>query len=304
MIVKTELSWYLSIHTSKHHKIHSPMHWTLFKGALVGFVAGATGTLVNGGSIGSALKNGIIGGVFGAVTAGFANGIGDISNFGIRALAHGASSSFMTRARGGRWSSGFWSGFVGTMLSPVAGAAKGFYGKLAANAIVAGTISQVTGGKFANGAWSGAFQYMFNHAMHDVANFSAGFADAISFGGISKLRQYLGWDDNVDYDSGYYTAGEVGSMTLGGARLAYAGLAKGASLMSGLTARQTFEFRNSLKKVFRLNPFSTYRIYPYEKMLSKYGSEAAVKVAAGRTNTTINIMGGVGFTGGITNNQR
>jgi len=74
----------------------------------------------------------------------------------------------MSRARGGRWNSGFWAGFAGTMLSPMTAMAQGYYAKVASSAFVAGTISQITGGKFANGAWSGAFRFMFNEAMHKI----------------------------------------------------------------------------------------------------------------------------------------
>ena len=79
---------------------------------------------------------------------------------GAKVLAHGAVSSIMTRARGGRWNSGFWAGFAGTMLSPMTGMAKGYYTKVASSAVVAGTVSSITGGKFANGALSGAFRFM------------------------------------------------------------------------------------------------------------------------------------------------
>ena len=72
----------------------------------------------------------------------------------------------MSRARGGRWNSGFLSGAGGTLLSPLAGMAQGYYSKVVSNAVVGGTISQITGGKFANGAFSGAFRFMFNEWYH------------------------------------------------------------------------------------------------------------------------------------------
>jgi len=43
-----------------------------------------------------------------------------------------------------------------------------------------------------------------------------------------------------------------------------------------------------------------YRVYPYEKLLQKYGSDAAVKSAAGRTNGSLNRLGALGFLGGMT----
>jgi hypothetical protein len=140
----------------------------MIQGGAAGFAAGATSTLLNGGSIGDALRNGAIGGLMGVVTAGVANGIGTYGatiggNAGLatRAVLHGALSSFMSAARGGKWSAGFWSGAVGTALSPLANSGY-YYGNVASNAIIGGTISSITGGKFSNGASMGAFRYMFN----------------------------------------------------------------------------------------------------------------------------------------------
>ena len=42
---------------------------------------------------------------------------------------------------------------------------KNFAGRIVSNAIVAGTISEVTGGKFANGAMSAAFRVAFNEVL-------------------------------------------------------------------------------------------------------------------------------------------
>jgi len=96
----------------------------------------------------------------------------------------------MSRARGGRWNSGFWAGFAGTMLSPITGMARGYYAKIAASAFVAGTISQITGGKFANGAWSGAFRFMFNDSLHSfVTNAKKQFSDF--FEGVMSLPKSL-----------------------------------------------------------------------------------------------------------------
>jgi RHS repeat-associated protein len=82
--------------------------------------------------------------------------------------------------------------------------------------------------------------------------------------------------------------------TLGAGRLLYAGVAKvGARLATDGVAAHAF--RNSLKR-FARGPLagSNYRIRPYENMLEKYGSDAAVKAAAGRTNPMANAFGGFG----------
>jgi hypothetical protein len=59
-------------------------------------------------------------------------------------------------------------------------------------------------------------------------------------------------------------------------------------------------FRNFLKQVFRLNPLITFRVYPFEKMVEKYGTAQTIIEAAGRTNTGINLVGGIAAAGGAT----
>jgi hypothetical protein len=133
-------------------------------GAIGGFVGGAITT----GSLSGAIKGAVLGGL----TAGFAYGIGNIggyiggnAGFATRVVLHGGLGSFMSKAQGGRWSSGFWSGAVGTYMQNITSGVKGYYENVAKNAIIGGTLSNVTGGKFANGAALGAFRYMFNDAM-------------------------------------------------------------------------------------------------------------------------------------------
>ena len=87
--------------------------------------------------------------------------IGLINNFLDKALLHRLSRAAISRVQGGRYSGGFWSGFASSLLSPLASSAGTFEGKIAMNAIVGGTASEL-GGKFANGAVSGAFVHMFN----------------------------------------------------------------------------------------------------------------------------------------------
>ena len=122
----------------------------------------------------------------GAVTAGFTNEIGNFSDgssswMGIhgysagaqlatRTVLHGALSSFMSAARGGKWSAGFWGGAVGTYLGAKINLGKDYFGNVAKNAMISGTVSRVTGGKFSNGAIMGAFRYMFNDSLHKVSN--------------------------------------------------------------------------------------------------------------------------------------
>jgi len=112
--------------------------------------------------------------------------------------------------------SGFWAGFAGTMLSPVVSSARGYYAKIAANAVVAGTVSQITGGKFANGAWSGAFRFMFNEWAHrfDVIikygniDIKKNMAEAKAMGitglgnFIGKVKSFGDWDYKNNLQSG------------------------------------------------------------------------------------------------------
>jgi len=269
-------------------------------GALVGGISGGIMT----GSLTGAVK----GAIFGAISAGVANGIGNIgesmaSSWGAsaakagRALLHGLSRAAITRAQGGKFSAGFWSGFAGSALSGISAQANTFSGKLIIQSVVGGTASELGGGKFANGAVSAAFVMMFNDWLHDASNLAAGFGDTVSFGLTSAFRETYGYDSVIDYDSGLYLGGEVATIGLGGARLVYAGIAKSLSI-SGMSARQAFEYRNLLKKVFRLNPFSKYRIYKYDDMLLKYG-ETGLKAAAGRTYQPLNYLGGASFFGGF-----
>ncbi|ODS24521.1 hypothetical protein AB835_03530 [Candidatus Endobugula sertula] len=88
----------------------------------------------------------------------------------------------------------------------------------------------------------------------------------------------------VDQCSNSYRNG--GYVAFGGARLAYAGLAKGGSLLasSGVAASQ---FRNKLKNKFRLGAGKNWKC----PNLSKYPTDDALRVAEGRTNTLINTYG-------------
>ena len=141
-------------------------------GAAAGFAAGVTGTLLNGGTLSQALQAGAQGALFGAIGAGVANVIGSIplgGNLGktVRASLHGITRAAISKAQGGRWSAGFWSGFAGSALSPLTSYVDPKY-KIAVQAIVGGTAAELGGGKFANGAVTAAFVMMYNHMAHQV----------------------------------------------------------------------------------------------------------------------------------------
>ena len=104
---------------------------------------------------------------------------------------HGIARAAISKAQGGRWSSGFWSGFASDLFSPgtkLGGdGAGGFTLRTSIAAVVGGTVSQNTGGKFANGAVSGAFTHMFNA---EGASIERGFKKA--YDGLYKFGDFLG----------------------------------------------------------------------------------------------------------------
>ena len=121
----------------------------------------------------------------------------------------------------------------------------------------------------------------------DVVDASAGLGDALLWGTGGYLRDALGIDGGVDPCSDAYRYGSWGALAAGGARLTYAGLVKGGSLLasSGLAAS---EFRSQVKTLFRLGVGKNWR--PPD--LSKYPTDAALRAAAGRSNPGVNIYGG------------
>ena len=135
------------------------------------------------GSLFGALQSGI----WGAVSAGVAYGVGHSALFTnlytnagslgdfYRALAHGISRSIITIAQGGKAVAGFLSGFSSSLIGGAVKYIKASRSmattvlKTVITAIGGGTASLLGGGKFANGAFSGAFVYLFNHAIELIA---------------------------------------------------------------------------------------------------------------------------------------
>src|SRR5271166_673012 len=155
----------------------------------------------------------------------------------------------------------------------------------------------------------GLCTYSAAHLASDATNFLAGLGNAVSFGGTAWLAKQLSDPSGAAafadaQGSGAFRAGEWASLALGAGRLAYAGIAKGASLAFAAgdatmaDAAASVAFRNGLKQAFRLNPFSTFRVYPFGQIAAKYQTAEAIIAAAGRTDTTINALGGVAAAGG------
>jgi uncharacterized protein RhaS with RHS repeats len=123
-----------------------------------------------------------------------------------------------------------------------------------------------------------------------ISQTMAGYLDGLLFGVLPN-------QDNANYRAGQ-TVGDEVSLAGGVARLGYAGAAKGSSLLlrkvpTLANAMKAVARRNTLKKVFRLNPWSEFRIYPYDAMDAKYlGDLLEIIKASGRTNPYLNLLGG------------
>ncbi len=133
---------------------------------------------LNGGNIGQAFTAGIIGGAIGAAS-GFLNfAAGSTSFTGIGATIEKAAKHAFVDV----WMGGVKNAVYGGELSPLRDAIGGALSsvgngfihnsldntglKVAASAVLGGTISEIGGGKFANGAVTGAYSMLFNELMH------------------------------------------------------------------------------------------------------------------------------------------
>lgn len=144
------------------------------------------------------------------------------------------------------------------------------------------------------------FTIDFSDAEIDALQAWAAISDSITFGVSNWARDELG-TNYANPCSISYQVGQVLAVIPGVGRLLYAGAAKVVSLTPGITGATAAATRNQLKHFFRLGFFSEYRMYSYETLLAKYGSDAAVKAAAGRTNSVLNAAGAVNVSGGAVN---
>jgi len=115
-------------------------------------------------------------------------------------------------------------------------------------------------------------------------DFSAGLGDALLLSFGDELRDLSGVSGGVDECTTAYNAGALTSFAFGGARVAYAGLAKGGSILASSGASAS-AFRTSLRNVFRLGIGTSWR----QPNLARYGTDQALRAAAGRTNPFINV---------------
>ena len=206
-----------------------------------GFIAGGIAT----GSLRGALVGAFTAGAFHGVGTTF-EGFGKLT-LGLKAakvLAHGLVGGISSVLSGGKFGHGFasagltqaFSGAIDKIGGRIGNITSGSYFstanralRIVASAVVGGTTSHITGGKFANGAITGAFSRGFNDEAHftsvqeswstsfwksmpsipqGVVDFTSGFGDVVSFGGTKALREFMGTNSAVNFDSGYYTLGE------------------------------------------------------------------------------------------------
>lgn len=142
----------------------------IIAGAAGGAASAFTGALLNGANIGEILKSTIGGGFMGALSGGlnyFAGG----GDFLMRIVKHSCFDAAMEGIQGGNMLHGFISGAINGASDTFIGGmdmTKGL--RIACNAIIGGTVSEIGGGKFANGAITSAFSMMFNGLMHPEGN--------------------------------------------------------------------------------------------------------------------------------------
>lgn len=141
-----------------------------------------------------------------------------------------------------------------------------------------------------------AFFYDIDNFSAGSANFSAGVGDALLLGTGESLRSAAGIG-GINQCSTAYKAGGWASFGVGIGRLGYAGLAKGGAMFAS-SGKAASLFRFQLRNAFRLGMAQGYR----EPNLAKYGTDAALRAAAGRTNLPLNLYGlgvaGMGAAGG------
>ncbi len=147
-------------------------------GAIGGFVGGASSTALMGGSLSQSLTAGAWGALGGAIAGGVGGAYGAPATAdrafswgyeGARAVTHGVAQGGVAELQGGKFGSGFLSGFAGSMGGSGFGQwfpkAK-WYTTIPAVGTIGGFASRLGGGRFEDGFASAAFIEAFNHLAH------------------------------------------------------------------------------------------------------------------------------------------
>ena len=130
-----------------------------------------------------------------------------------------------------------------------------------------------------------------------TVDFSAGLGDALLLGFGGDLRELAGVDGGINKCSNAYRYGGYASFAAGGARLAYAGIAKGGALLIR-SAPNAVNFRQGLKVTFRGGLFPNFRRKTYEALKAAGKTDAQIIASSGRTNLVANQGGAIVVLGG------
>ena len=142
-------------------------------GATGGAAGALTGALLNGANIGQIAKATFWGGFWGAAS-GCLNHVSTSKNFIKALLKHTLTQGTLEAVQGGNVLHGLYMGAVsalsnGALQSEKMSTASDAV-KIAASAILGGTVDEIGGGKFANGATTAAFAMIFNEIMHSKSH--------------------------------------------------------------------------------------------------------------------------------------
>ena len=144
-----------------------------------------------GGAIGGAITGGLRGAAYGAISGGMFAGVGVAYKslldakvnatlaLGVKALGHGIAGGVSARMYGGKFETGFVSGFFTGLLTPVADEVEtylgknGFpgiaeYGGYATAGVTGGIAAELSGGDFEYGAVTGIFSRAFNKKLTEI----------------------------------------------------------------------------------------------------------------------------------------
>ena len=124
-----------------------------------------------------------------------------------------------------------------------------------------------------------------------LIDYTTGFGDAASLNITSLIRDQMGTNDAVNKCSAAYRVGGWTTAAFGAGRLAYAGLAKGFSVVA-VSGAEASAFRSGLRRYFG----GGQSLSPPD--LTRYATDDALRAAAGRTNLPANLYGaGIAATG-------
>lgn len=140
----------------------------VFAGAVGGLAGSMTSALLNGCNVGKIFSSTIQGTVMGAFRAATNYGCGEIPFWYGNIAAHTLNEGLLTVAEGGKFGHGFLEGFLniaGENLNSQLNF-ESSTASLISNAVIGGTVSELTGGDFANGAITSSYSYLFNKCRH------------------------------------------------------------------------------------------------------------------------------------------